>query len=117
MDTQVKTTAQVLSIMLAVVYLVVGFAQIAGVSGVAESFSRWGYPNWFRIVIGVAELVGAAVLLIPKISALAAVGLAVLMVGAVYTHIQSGEYPMIVLNLLLIALLLWLGWLRRPAFT
>ncbi len=107
-------TAQVLSIMLAVVYLIVGIAQIAGVAGIAESFARWGYPAWFRIVIGVLELAGAAILLLPKASALAAVGLAVLMAGAMYTHVQAGEYPMILLNALLVALLGWLGWLRRP---
>ena len=108
-------TAHVLSVMLALIYLVVGFAQIAGVAGVAESFAQWGYPSWFRIVIGVLELGGGALLLLPKVSPLAAVGLIVLMVGAAYTHVVSGQYPMIVLNLVLIALLAWLGWLRRPA--
>jgi len=108
--------AQVLTVILALVYFFVGFAQIAGVPGIAESFARWGYPGWFHILIGVAELAGAAILLIPKAAAFAAVGLMILMVGAAYTHIQSGEYPMIVLNALLIALLGWLGWLRRPAW-
>jgi uncharacterized membrane protein YphA (DoxX/SURF4 family) len=113
-DSDAKT-AQVLSVMLALVYLIVGFAQIAGVAGVAESFAQWGYPAWFRIVIGVLELAGGGLLLVPKVSPLAAVGLMVLMVGAIYTHVVSGQYPMIMLNLVLIALLGWLGWLRRPA--
>lgn len=116
MDSDART-AQVLSVMLALVYLVVGFAQIAGVAGVAESFAQWGYPSWFRVVIGVMELAGAALLLVPRASPIAAVGLIVLMAGAVYTHAVSGQYPMIVLNLVLIALLAWLGWLRRPALS
>jgi uncharacterized membrane protein YphA (DoxX/SURF4 family) len=116
MDSDAKT-ARVLSILLALVYVVVAVAQIAGVAGVAESFARWGYPTWFRYLIGVLELAGAAILLIPKISGFACVLLGVLMVGAIYTHALAGEFPMILLNALLLALLGWLGWLRRPTFT
>ena len=109
--------AQVLSVILAGVYLIVGFAQIAGVAGVAESFAQWGYPAWFRILIGALELLGGGLLLLPKASPLAAVGLMVVMAGAMYTHAVSGQYPMILLNVLLIALLGWLGWLRRPTIS
>ena len=32
----------------------------------SEQFADWGYPSWFRFVVGSGELVGAVLLLIPR---------------------------------------------------
>ena len=54
-------------------------------------FAHWGYSDTFAIFIGIAELCGALGLWIPKVARLAAGGLAIIMVGAIYTHLHSGE--------------------------
>ncbi len=52
-----------------------------------DLFENWGYPFWFLIVIGVAELGGAVLLLVPALAAYAAVGLTVVMVGSLATEL------------------------------
>lgn len=46
-----------------------------------------GAGQWLRIAIGVAELAGAIGLLVPRVAGLAASCLALLMLGAVGTHL------------------------------
>ena len=46
-----------------------------------------GAGQWLRIAIGVAELAGAIGLLVPRLAGLAASCLALLMLGAVATHL------------------------------
>ncbi len=50
-------------------------------------FENWGYPFWFVIVIGVAEIGGAVLLLVPPLAAYAAVGLIFVMVGSLATEL------------------------------
>ena len=45
----------------------------------------WGYPTWFRAVIGLAEAGGAVLLLFPRIASYSAALLIVIMVGAFWT--------------------------------
>lgn len=45
----------------------------------------WGYPTWFRSFIGVAEIGGGLLLLLPKTAPYAAAGLMTIMLGAVWT--------------------------------
>lgn len=52
---------------------------------------KFGYSDEFRIFIGIAELAGAIGVLVPRLAFWAAAGLAMIMAGAVYTHIQVGE--------------------------
>jgi putative oxidoreductase len=54
---------------------------------VVESFARMGFGVWFRYLVGALELAGAIGLLIPRLSGLAALGLAGVMLGAVGIHL------------------------------
>jgi putative oxidoreductase len=54
-------------------------------------FAHWGYSDAFAIFIGIAEIGGAIGLWIPKVARLAAIGLAIVMAGAIYTHLHNGE--------------------------
>jgi len=63
--------------------------------------------------IGLAEVLGALGLILPAVSGIAtflvpvaATGLAVVMVGAVITHMKRGEKQMVVINVVLAALAL-----------
>lgn len=72
----------------------------------AEDFA----PSTVKI-IGTLELLGGLGLILPMLTnilpiltPLAAVGLVLTMIGAALTHVRRGEYPMIAINLVLLAL-------------
>ena len=78
-------------------------------------------PNTIK-VIGALELLGAIGLILPaltgilpSLTALAGVGLVLVMLGAIFTHIRRGEYPMIVINLVLLALAAFVAYGRFVA--
>lgn len=54
-----------------------------------------------EVLGGVGVVVPAAVGVVPVLTGLAAVGLVLTMLGAIVTHVRRGEYPMIVVNLIL----------------
>jgi putative oxidoreductase len=80
----------------------------------AEHFVQWGYPDWFRILIGVVEVGGALVLLLPRTACYAAGALAVVMAGAVFTHLLHGEASQTAVPFVLLGLLVLVGYARRP---
>jgi len=55
-----------------------------------KAFEKWGYPVWFRILIGILETFGGALLLIPPVRHFGAIILFVVMVGALATRIFNG---------------------------
>ena len=76
-------------------------------------------PAGLRVFAGVADsLGGVALLVLPLIHALAwltplaALGLVVLMLGAIVFHVQRKEYPSIVLNGVLLVLSAFVAWGR-----
>lgn len=50
-----------------------------------------GYPAWSRIAVGVLEVVGAILLVIPRTTSYAAAGLTLLMAGAVLSEWKVGQ--------------------------
>lgn len=71
----------------ALAYAAAGAAKLAGVAQMHESFVLLGLPGWFGYFIGACEVAGAIGLFIRPLSALAAMGLAIIMIGALYFHI------------------------------
>jgi uncharacterized membrane protein len=63
-----------------------GIAKLLGVPYVHSSFPKLGLPVWFGYFIGVCEVLGSIALLMRPLSALAAVGIGIIMVGATYYH-------------------------------
>lgn len=79
-------------------------------------------PNVIR-GIGVAEVLGAIGLIVPPLvhilpvlAPLAAVGLALVMVGAIVTHGRRKEYPNVAVNVVLLGLALFVAWGRFGAY-
>ena len=64
----------------------------------AEEFASYGLPKWFMYLIGALKLTLAVALLVgmvvPALVLPAAVGMAVLMLGAIAMHIKVGDAPM-----------------------
>ena len=106
--------ATILSVVLAGVFLAVGIPKLVGAEPlILQAAAMRGFPEWIRIVVAIAEVVGAIGLLIPATSAVAATLLALLMVPAAITQRVSGE-PGILVPAGLFLLLLVLAALRRP---
>jgi len=55
-----------------------------------ERFVEWGYPAWFRFVVGAGEIVGG-VLLVTRRRFLGAALLVVILTGATITHIVNQD--------------------------
>lgn len=79
-------------------------------------------PNAIR-GIGAAEVAGAIGLIVPPLVhilpvlvPLAAVGLALTMVGAIVTHGRRKEYPNVAINVVLLGLALFVAWGRFGAY-
>ncbi len=73
-------------VVMSLVFAAVGIAKLMGVEQLHELFARFGLPAWFAYFIGVSEIAGAVGLYVRKLSALAAAGLAIIMVGAIGFH-------------------------------
>ena len=112
-----NTTAWISQILLGLAFIGFGGYGLLHATENLKNFSGTGLPGWFAYLIGVAALLGGIGLLLPTTVRLAALGLVVIMMGAVVLHATTipgglvNGIPAIVFLLLLLALL----WLRRPA--
>lgn len=99
--------------LLAAMFLMAGSMKLLKSKEEIVSGQEWAesFPAGLIKLIGVAEIVGAAGLILPGVFEIAtwlvpaaAIGLAVVMVGAAVTHLRHKEYPNIAVNLVLLAL-------------
>ena len=98
---------------LALVFAASGIAKLLSLPFEVEAFARWGYPPYFMYLTGVLEVAGAIGLLVRRVSALAALCLAGLMLGAIAPHLVHREWAMLVLASGIAALAAWRGWSGR----
>ena len=105
--------AWILQVLLAIAFIKSGFDKLSNLDGTMKMFSGLGMPAWFGALIGGAELLGGIGLLIPRTVRLAALGLIVIMIGAVVLHatkipggIAGGTAAMVLLVLLVVVYLL-----------
>lgn len=84
----VSVTLWVVQVLLALFFAFAGINKLGGLQQeVVDAFAQIGLGQWFRYLTGMLELAGAIGLLIPRLSGLAALGLAGVMAGAVLTHL------------------------------
>jgi uncharacterized membrane protein YphA (DoxX/SURF4 family) len=76
-----------LQILFAAFFAFAAIPKLLGDPTAVESFETIGFGQWFRYLTGAVELAGAIGLLIPRLSGLAALGLAGVMVGATLTNL------------------------------
>ena len=104
-----------LTILLAAVFLAAGVPKLLGIEPpLLQAAAMRGFPEWVRLLVGLAETVGALLLLVPILSAFAAAGLALLMIPATVTQLISGE-PGAWVPAILFLLLAFVAWKRSPA--
>jgi putative oxidoreductase len=89
-----------------------GVAKLAGDAAMVEMFDDIGAGQWLRILVGVCEVAGGLGLLVPRVRALAALGLVVLLLGAVVANVAFLDTSSLLpLGLAVVALAIL--WMRR----
>lgn len=86
--------------LLAAVFLSAGGAKLAGAPMMVENFQHIGFGQWFRYLTGALEVIGAIVILLPRLAAFGGVLLSCIMAGAIATHlllIGGSAVPAIIL--------------------
>jgi putative oxidoreductase len=102
-----------LQIAAAGLFFFAGGSKLAGDAQMVQVFGVIGIGQWFRYLTGGLEVIGAAGLLFPATAAFAALMLAVVMIGAVLSHLFliGGSPAMAAVLLLAMATV---AWVRRP---
>ena len=75
------------AILLMLVFIPQGLAKFSDTSGWTAAFRQWGYPDWFRMLIGALELSAALLLFLGRTAAFGAIIIIVVMLGAWATHL------------------------------
>lgn len=75
-------------VVVTLVMLMGGLMKLTGNPIATASFSALGLPSVFATFIGVCEIAGAIGIWLRKTSLLAAIGISLIMLGAVYYHIM-----------------------------
>ncbi|MBK9746458.1 MAG: DoxX family protein [Chloroflexi bacterium] len=119
------TALWILQVLLAVAFVGAGLMKLTQPK--AKIAERMAWANDFSEtqlkLIGLVELLGAVGLILPAVTRilpiltpLAAVGLVLTMIGAALTHIRRGEMPMVIPNIVLLALAAIVAYGRFVAF-
>lgn len=100
--------------LLALMFLMAAFGKITGSKMHVEGFEKWRLPQWFRIVTGIVELVGAAALIVgywdASWVAAGALLLGITGIGGIITHLRvkdSFKDTFMILLLAVIAIVLF----------
>lgn len=103
----------ILKYTLGAIFLLAGSVKVFKAKPIVEQFEEFGLPNYFIVVVGVLEILGAtALLFVPSLSLYAAIGLVLLMIGAVANHLKvkhpiEKTAPSLILGILTIVFLLF----------
>jgi len=96
----------VLSAFLGLAMIGAGATKLMGLSAEVAAFTVWGLPPWFRALIGTFEVSGGVLLMVPATRPAGSVILSTIMVGALWAHAASGEWPHLIPVVVLLALFL-----------
>lgn len=123
MDTRTRETGSIkaISFFLGIVYLVTGGAKLAGLEMMIQSFQNWGYPIAFMYLVGALEVIGALMVFVSRTRFYGATLIAVLMIGATFTHLLAGEWilaPAPLVMLIMAGTVIWAerAGTPRPAY-
>lgn len=101
--------AWIAAILLTLIFVPAGWQKFSDHSGWAIAFRHWGYPIWFRVLIGVLELGAVVLLLSGRWAVVGAAVIIVVMLGGMGTHVAfdggrhvtSEVVPLVLANVVL----------------
>ncbi|ADD45621.1 DoxX family protein [Stackebrandtia nassauensis] len=104
----------VLQGLLAAFFVFASAPKLLGDPTAVEMFGKIDFGDWFRYLTGIVELAGAIGLVIPRLSSLAASGLAIVMVCATVANLTALEMAWAApQTIVLAALFVFIAWGRR----
>ncbi|WP_141500641.1 DoxX family protein [Paenibacillus luteus] len=90
-----EIVAIILQSLLGLMFLMAGIGKVSGTKMHVDHFNQWGLPQWFRVVTGLVELIGAAALIVgiwePSWAAAGSLLLGVTMIGAILVHVRMKD--------------------------
>ncbi|WP_239617638.1 DoxX family protein [Cohnella mopanensis] len=102
----------VLQSLLVLAFLMAGLGKISGAKMHVENFKLWGMPQWFRVVTGIVEFIGAGALIAgywdPSWTAAGALVLGITAIGGILIHVRVKDsmkqtFPIILLGVIAFA--------------
>jgi putative oxidoreductase len=104
------------SVLCALLFLAFGGMGLVNYNGQAtDGFAHFGYPDWFRVLIAVLYLACGLLLLLPRFAWIGSATLAVIMIGAVVSHLKEKEYfPEPLPGAVLFVILTLIAYVRWP---
>jgi len=75
------------ALLLVLIFAPQGWSKFFDDSGWARAFRHWGYPDWFRVTVGVTELTAVVLLLLGRTAAFGALLVIIVMLGGMATHV------------------------------
>ena len=94
---------KIITVIVVLAFLFFGGMKMMSPDQVVQNFQSWGYPTGFHYIVGILEILGALGLLLVPYSRKAAIFLAVMMVGALGTHVM---YPPLIAGVQSLVLLI-----------
>ena len=107
-DKFMDLTISIITYFLAASFILAGGAKLVEVKMMKDNFAKYGFPDWLLRVVGLGEVTGGVLLLIPSLAIFGATGLALVVVGGIIAHAMSMEAPMAFPPLVLLVLSLFL---------
>jgi putative oxidoreductase len=77
-------------------------------------FARWGYPKWFMVALGATEILGGIGILFPISRPYCIATYAVILVGALATHLKAKDPMKEVMPPIFVGLLLLVIYFLQP---
>ena len=99
---------------LGMLFVIAGLVKLSGMAFMVELFASLGLGQWLRYATALVELTGGVLLIVGHMEYLAALALAVIMVGATAASIIVFDRSPIPPGLTFVALVL-LAWKRHPS--
>lgn len=99
---------------LGMLFVVAGLVKLSGMAFMVQLFASLGFGQWLRYVTALVELAGGVLLIAGHMEYLAALALAVIMVGATTASILVFDRSPIPPALTFLALMV-LAWKRHPS--
>ena len=105
------------TVLISAMMLMSAYMYLSGAPKMVEAFHSLGYPDYFRVMLGAAKVLGIGVLLAPGMRVLkewAYAGLTITFVAAVVSHLECGQGPAAIAPVVALVLLT-ASYFLRPA--
>src|SRR5258708_9425483 len=104
------------TVLVAAAFFVTGVGNLVPVAHIARDMSHLGYPPYFLCILGTWKILGAIVIVLPKVPRLkewAYAGMIFDLTGATFSRLASGDGVMMVIVPVAIAGVVMISWAFR----